>query len=80
MSHTTLTTTYDAGQTGKDTTHTRQSHDALIADIEQVLTGARPRLLRLAGRQGVAPDDADDVVQETLVEAWKHLERLRAPS
>ena len=79
MSHTTLTTTYDTDQTSKVTINMRQSHDALIADIEQVLTGARPRLLRLANRQGVAPDDADDVVQETLVEAWKHLERLRAP-
>ena len=50
-----------------------------IADIEQTLAAARPRLSRLAQRRGIAPDAVDDVVQETLVEAWKHLNALRIP-
>src|SRR5581483_10336365 len=50
-----------------------------IADIEQALAAARPRLSRLAQRRGIAPDAIDDVVQETLAEAWKHLNALRIP-
>src|SRR5260221_12663805 len=38
---------------------------------------APPRLRRLAQLRGVAPDAIDDVVQETLLEAWKHLDRLQ---
>jgi len=51
----------------------------LVGDLEEVLAAARPRLLRLARMQGVAPDAIDDVVQETLLEAWRHLDTLRAP-
>lgn len=51
----------------------------LVGDLEEVLAAARPRLLRLARMQGVAPDAIDDVVQETLVEAWRHLDKLRTP-
>src|SRR5689334_12642052 len=47
--------------------------------VEAALAAARPRLLRFARRQGVAPDAADDVVQETLMEAWRHLHRLHTP-
>ena len=47
------------------------SHAALLADIEQVFTEARPRLLRLAHLNGMSPDMADDVVQETMMEAWR---------
>lgn len=43
------------------------------------MAAARPRLLRFARAQGVAPDSADDVVQETLLEAWRHLDALSAP-
>ena len=50
-----------------------------VGDLEEGLASARPRLLRLARMQGVAPDAIDDVVQETLVEAWQHLDKLRAP-
>jgi RNA polymerase sigma factor (sigma-70 family) len=55
------------------------SHAALLADMEQVFTEARPRLLRLAQLNGMSPDMADDVVQETMMEAWRHIEQLRDP-
>jgi RNA polymerase sigma factor (sigma-70 family) len=55
------------------------SHAALIADMEQVFTEARPRLLRLAQLNGMSPDIIDDVVQETMLEAWRHVEQLRDP-
>jgi RNA polymerase sigma factor (sigma-70 family) len=55
------------------------SHAALLADIEQVFTEARPRLLRLAHLNGMSPDMADDVVQETMMEAWRHVGNLRDP-
>lgn len=55
------------------------SHAALLADMEQVFTEARPRLLRLAHLNGMSPDMADDVVQETMMEAWRHVEKLRDP-
>jgi len=35
------------------------------------ITDQRLRLLRLARVHGVAPDSADDVAQETLLEAWR---------
>ncbi len=47
--------------------------------IDRQLAAARPRLLRLAQSQGVLHDAADDVVQETLLEAWRHLNSLRKP-
>jgi len=51
----------------------------LVATVERALAMSRPRLLQLARLQGVAPDDVDDIVQETLVEAWRHLNQLRTP-
>ncbi len=41
---------------------------------------ARPRLLRLARLRGVPADAAEDVVQETLLEAWRCLDRLYDPT
>jgi len=55
------------------------SHAALLADMEQLFTEARPRLLRLARLNGIATDIADDVVQETMMEAWRHFANLRDP-
>src|SRR5215471_16436783 len=43
---------------------------------EHLFTGVRPRLLRLARLRGVAPDALEDVVQETLLLAWRLLDRL----
>src|SRR5215469_1576731 len=51
---------------------------ALSGDRGGLLMAARPRLRRLAQLRGVAPDAVDDVVQETLLEAWKHLDRLQS--
>ncbi len=59
----------------------RDGYDApgqLAVDLEQALSAARPRLLRLAHRRGVTPDAADDVVQETLIEAWQHLDHMHS--
>jgi RNA polymerase sigma factor (sigma-70 family) len=53
--------------------------DNTSGDIEGWLATARPRLHRLARLRGVAPDAIEDVVQETLLEAWKHQDRLHAP-
>ncbi|HLW03529.1 MAG TPA: RNA polymerase sigma factor [Ktedonobacterales bacterium] len=47
--------------------------------IEGWIASARPRLQRLARLRGVAPDAIEDVVQETLLEAWKHQDRLHTP-
>jgi RNA polymerase sigma factor (sigma-70 family) len=55
------------------------AHMALRANLETLLAEARPRLLRLARSYGIAPEDADDVAQETLVAAWQELEYLREP-
>jgi hypothetical protein len=55
------------------------NHAVLLADMEQLFTEARPRLLRLARLNGMTSDVADDVVQETMMEAWRHLANLRDP-
>ena len=49
-------------------------------NINALLTAARPRLIRLARSQGVFSDALDDVAQETLLEAWRHLDSLRNPA
>ena len=51
----------------------------LASSLQERFIAARPRLERLARVQGVAPDGVDDVLQETLIEAWQHLEHLRTP-
>ena len=45
----------------------------------QRLEQARPRLLRYAQKYSLLFENAEDIVQETLLEAWRHLEDLRAP-
>ena len=63
----------------------RALHDAPRTDredrstLEHRVAHARPRLLRLAQLQGVSPDAMEDIVQETLLEAWYHLPYLREP-
>jgi RNA polymerase sigma-70 factor (ECF subfamily) len=49
----------------------------LASQIEALFSRAEPRLQRLARARQVAPDAIDDVIQETLLEAWKSLEQLR---
>lgn len=49
----------------------------LADQLDELFSRAEPRLLRLARSQRIAPDAVDDVVQETLLEAWRSLEHLR---
>ncbi|MDQ2907393.1 MAG: RNA polymerase sigma factor [Ktedonobacteraceae bacterium] len=53
---------------------------ALLTNQDGILTETRQRLARLAQARGIEPHTIDDVVQETLLEAWSHLERLHAPA
>lgn len=48
-----------------------------VEQIEEKLETTRPRLMRIAALRGVTPDAIEDVVQETLLEAWQYLERLQ---
>lgn len=59
-----------------DATHT---HATLSANLNTLLHEARARLLRLARLNGIAADLAEDVAQETCLEAWRHLVQLREP-
>lgn len=54
-------------------------HATLSANLNALLEGARPRLLRLARLNGITADLAEDVVQETCLEAWRRLDKLREP-
>jgi RNA polymerase sigma factor (sigma-70 family) len=51
----------------------------LASDLAARLGSARSRLARLARLRGVPADQAEDVVQETLLTAWRSLDRLRDP-
>lgn len=51
---------------------------ALLTDQDGVLTITRRRLARIARARGMDPQAIDDVIQETLLEAWSHLDRLRS--
>src|SRR5581483_6832677 len=53
---------------------------ALLTDQDGLLTRTRQRLARLAQARGIEAHTIDDVVQETLLEAWSHLERLHTPA
>lgn len=53
---------------------------ALLTDQDGILTETRQRLARLAQARGIELHAIDDVVQETLLEAWSHLERLHTPA
>lgn len=45
--------------------------------IEELFSLAEPRLQRIARSQRIAPDAVEDIVQETLLEAWRSLDHLR---
>lgn len=53
---------------------------ALLTDQHGMLTATRSRLARIAQARGVDAGAIDDVVQETLLEAWSHLGRLSSPA
>lgn len=56
-----------------------ENMDEAIQNIETILISERPRLVRLCTRLAGDAHVAEDLVQETLLEAWKHLEGLREP-
>ena len=51
---------------------------ALLTDQNGMLTATLRRLARIARARGVETCAIDDVVQESLLEAWGHLDRLAA--
>jgi RNA polymerase sigma factor (sigma-70 family) len=51
----------------------------LRIDLERRFAQARSRLLRLARLQGVMPDTAEDIAQETLLIAWWRIDTLQSP-
>ena len=66
--------------TQRDVTSELQSlQNTLLINQDGQLSATCLRLTRLAQARGVAADAIDDVVQETLLEAWNHLDRLYAP-
>lgn len=48
-----------------------------IEDVAARLAAARPRLMRLARLRGVPESQREDIVQETLLTAWRSLANLR---
>ena len=55
----------------------RPAPAALAGDLNSLLAEARPRLARLARLHGATADEAEDIAQETLLTAWRSLDRLR---
>lgn len=51
----------------------------LQEQLEYFMQQARPGLLRQTTQFGIAAEQTEDVVQETLLQAWRHLAELRAP-
>jgi RNA polymerase sigma factor (sigma-70 family) len=49
----------------------------LTQQLEALFERATPRLRRIAALQHIPFDSLDDAVQETLIEAWRHVEQLR---
>ena len=71
---------HDTLHAGPPSQNAQNWSSALLDESEAWFTAARPRLLHLARARGVVPEAVEDVVQETLLEAWKHLDRLHTPS
>lgn len=56
-----------------------RDYTGLNRPLEELLAAARPRLLHLTQLNGIGLHAAEDVVQETLLEAWRQIEKLREP-
>lgn len=54
--------------------------DTGCSDIETMLNAERPRLVRLCARLAGSSEAAEDLAQETLIEAWRHLHKLHDPA
>ncbi len=52
---------------------------AYLDDIDASLAAERPRLVRLCATLTGSSEAAEDLAQETLVEAWRHLHKLHDP-
>ncbi len=52
---------------------------AAIPGLDDVLAAERPRLVRLCARLTETTEAAEDLAQETLIEAWRNGHKLRAP-
>lgn len=53
--------------------------DLFASRLDALLTDIRPRLLRAVRAWGIPADRAEDIVQETLLAAWQHLDHVRSP-
>lgn len=60
--------------------HAFASANLAPLEIEREMAAARPRLLRLARAHGLSSETAHEVAQETLLEAWRHLDALSEPA
>ena len=55
-----------------------KAHIPATFHFEERIAAARPRLARIARALGIPADVADDLVQDTLLDAWRQLDQLRA--
>src|SRR5215831_13938863 len=56
-----------------------RQHEDLTNQLMEVGFQQRARLIRLCSRMTGRSDVAEDLAQETLLEAWRHLHSLRDP-
>ncbi|GHO88708.1 RNA polymerase sigma factor [Dictyobacter formicarum] len=56
-----------------------EKFEDMLQDVETILATERPRLVRLCTRITGSALVAEDMVQETLLEAWRHLDTLQEP-
>jgi RNA polymerase sigma factor (sigma-70 family) len=56
-----------------------RQHDDLTTHLVELESQQRARLIRLCTRMTGRSDVAEDLAQETLLQAWKHLHTLRDP-
>ncbi len=72
--------TYQDARVGEAGSEVRQHENGPAADRlqawETVLAAERPRLVRLCARITGSADAAEDLAQDTLVEAWRRLHRV----
>jgi RNA polymerase sigma-70 factor (ECF subfamily) len=53
--------------------------DAVVGELDALLAAERPRLVRLCARITGDAREAEDLAQETLLEAWRHRHKLHEP-